>query len=242
MQLAQLISLIDLTNLNEHSSPEDIAKLCHKATTTLANVAGVCVYPNHIPLIAKLLRNTDIKLISVANFPSGQEKITQTLNQIDHAVSEGANEIDVVFPYSLYLDGSVKEALHYIRTCRKKCDSILLKVILEISAFPQLEDIYQLSMLLIEEGVDFLKTSTGRSQHGATVDGASQMLLAIKNSDSDVGFKASGGIKTIDEATAYCTLAQNFMGPDWVNSDHLRIGATILLDAILAASEQQECD
>lgn len=231
--LKKLVSLIDLTTLNPSDNEETIINLCHKATTNLGNVAAVCVYPKFVRAAKETLSPTKIKIASVANFPSGEEKIQSALNQIEQALTAGATEIDIVFPYVNYKQGQKKEALNYIEQCKKECNQVTLKVILEISEFSNAEEIYELSQRLIELEVNFLKTSTGKSKHGATIEGAETMLRAIKDFSPNTGFKASGGIKNVAQANAYTVLAEKIMGSNWVNPDHFRIGASSLLDEIL---------
>jgi deoxyribose-phosphate aldolase len=146
----------------------------------------------------------------------------------------GANEIDVVFPYKDYLNGNTDKAFSYIAECQKICGTAALKVIIETSEFSQIETIYDVAKALIQLGVAFLKTSTGKTAQGATLETACTMLLAIKDSRTQTGFKASGGIKTVLQAYAYIDLARSILGEDWVSPEHFRIGASSLLDDIVS--------
>lgn len=235
--LKTLISLLDLTTLNQDEPEEFIKLLCQKASSPLGTVAAICVYPKFVSLVAKELPDNNIKIVSVANFPTGNEDLVKTIEDIQYAIRSGASEMDIVFPYHLYLKGNIEESFQFIKECRIACKNVLLKVILETSEFDSLEKIYALSNEIISAGADFIKTSTGRSKQGATVENAGAMLLAIKSSQQkNMGFKASGGIKEIGQALSYVHLAKNIMGDDWVNPKHFRIGASILLDKILAAT------
>jgi deoxyribose-phosphate aldolase len=230
-ELKELVSLLDLTMLTsaDEETEEKIVNFCNQANSTLGPVAAVCVMPHSIPKVVNQLKSSPIKIASVANFPSGREGLDTSISTIQLATSLGANEIDLVFPYPTYLDGKQKEAFDYIKECKKACQQAALKVILEISEFPRLEEIYSLSLHLISLGVDFIKTSTGRSKQGATIEAASAILLAIKASGNHpVGFKASGSIKTVDQALPYIKLAKKIMGDTWIKPKHLRIGASSL--------------
>jgi deoxyribose-phosphate aldolase len=233
-ELIEVVSLMDLTTLNTGDTEETIVNLCHKANSELGQVAAVCVYPNFIPIVSKELRQEAIKIASVANFPTGCEELESSLANIALAMSTGANEIDLVFPYTRYLQGKQEEAFSYIQKCKQACNTALLKVILEISEFSNLEEIYSLSLKVIASGADFIKTSTGKSKYGATIEAASVMLLAIKSCNNPhIGFKASGGIKTVEQAFAYIKLAKKIMGDQWVRPENFRIGASSLLDHAL---------
>jgi deoxyribose-phosphate aldolase len=233
LELQQLISVIDLTALNLEDEDQTIVKLCEKAMTPYGDVAAVCVYPKFVAVASDIIGTTAINIASVANFPTGNESLTLTLDEIHHSLVWGANEIDVVFPYQDYLNGERERALDYIAQCQRAAPISKLKVILETSAFPNIDEIYAVSQKLIDLGIDFLKTSTGKSHQGATLDGAGAMLLAIKESKSEIGFKASGGIRTVLDAYRYIDLAKSIMGEQWVNPNHFRIGASSLLDEAL---------
>lgn len=234
----KLVSIIDLTTLNPDDTEENIINLCEKATTQLGNVAAVCVYPKFVAIVNDQLKSTDIRIASVANFPSGSEKLKDSLKQIETALKAGANEIDLVLPYEKYLQGETEFCFDYIKECRNACSKQVLKVILEISEFPKLDQVYQVCQELMLLDVDFLKTSTGKSRHGANLECATVMLLAIKDAENHTGFKASGGIKTVEQACGYLSLAQKIMGDKWVTAEHFRIGASSLLDEILARSNE----
>lgn len=233
--LKKLVSVIDLTSLNPNDNDQSIKLLTQKTTTALGNVAAICVYPEFLPLVVKNLPSPKVKIATVVNFPTGTEKLEDVLKQIKSSLKSGANEIDVVFPFAIHVK-QPEEALAYIAECKKVCGKNIMKVILEISEFHHLEEVYKTSLNVIACGADFLKTSTGKSKHGATLESASAILIAIKSSGKKgVGFKASGGIKEISEALAYIRLAKKIMGERWVKPAHFRIGASGLLDNILAA-------
>src|SRR6185312_15022148 len=228
MNLANIIiPLLDLTSLNETDTETTIKQLSLRAKTPKGSVAAVCVYSQFIKTVAKILPDNNIKIATVANFPEGSVDLDDTLITIDEAMSDGANEIDVVVPYQAYLKGDKNLVGSFIRNCKEACHKgILFKTILETWALVNTENIYNLSRLAIENGADFIKTSTGKISIGATPEAATAMLKAIKDSGRLVGFKASGGIRTVEQAMEYINLAKNIMGEAWISPAHFRIGAS----------------
>ena len=231
-----LVELIDLTSLNETDTAETISALCQKAVTPLGHVAAVCFYPRFVKLAKEKLANTPVKIATVANFPHGNESLENVLALIRSAIKDGADEIDVVFPYPFFLQGNKEEAYEFIRQCKAECtDAILLKVILETGALVEAALIAEVSYNVSNAGADFLKTSTGKIAVGATLDAARVMLETIKKIPRPIGIKISGGVRTIEQALQYIALAEDIMGPGWVSPKHFRIGASQLLDQLLQA-------
>ncbi len=236
--LKKIVASIDLTSLNDSDTETVISALCEKAVTPLGNVAAVCVYPQFIKIASKKLHGKNINIASVANFQTGDENLQTVLDSIYAAIHEGANEIDVVFPYKKFLKGDKPFARDFISECKKVCGhDVLLKVILETGAFPNLELIKEASRDVLMAGADFLKTSTGKIAIGATLDAAEVMLTTIKELtpalNRTLGFKASGGVRTIEQAKAYIELAETIMGAGSVTPNTFRIGASQLLDEIM---------
>jgi deoxyribose-phosphate aldolase len=251
--LKHLLSLIDLTSLNESDTVESITALCQKAVTPLGHVAAVCVYPAFVPLAAMLLSNPSqinalqnassientpvVKIATVANFPTGNELLEKVLDDIQQSQDAGAEEIDVVFPYQIYLAGKKNNAIRFIKECKKSCNSnVLLKVILETGVFPDAETITQASRDVLLAGADFIKTSTGKIAVGATPLAVTAMLTAIKDLSAELkrplGLKISGGVRTVEQAIQYYSLAESRMGPNWLSPCTFRIGASQLVDEL----------
>lgn len=226
LQTDFIFSLVDLTNLNEKDTLVEIEFLCHKAIEN--KVAAVCVYPQFVHFSARFLSTTDIKIATVANFPEGKDSIEKVLTVIQQAIHEGADEIDVVFPYQEYLLGQKQKALDFISSCKTVCSDKTLKVILETGAFADQKILYEASCALLETDVDFLKTSTGKIAVGATFEAVNTLLKAIKDMKSAAGLKISGGIRTVELAEKYIQLAEEKMGFDFIQPKHFRIGASRL--------------
>lgn len=222
----QLISLIDYTCLKTDASIEEIESL--SAIAAELHVAAVCIYPQHLDLIPQTL---PITRATVVNFPTGESSLPQVLESIEQIKREHqVDEIDYVFPYQTYLSGNEARALSDCKAVSSLCKHhhLTFKVILETGAFSSLEMIHDLSLKVIATGCDFLKTSTGKIPQGASIPAAFAMLLAIKESHATCGIKLSGGIKTIEQATAYVQLAQ-FMLNKKSNASWLRLGTSSLL-------------
>lgn len=229
-----VIQLLDLTSLNEDDDENTITKLCERANTSKGNIAAICIYPKFVKTAHELLQKQPIQLATVANFPEGNHHLTPTLNTIKNAIKEGATEIDVVMPYQAYLAGNSTLAARFILACKEVCGSkVLLKVIIESGAFNNPKMIYHACRLVIQNGADFVKTSTGKIAIGATLEAAAYMLLAIKNSGRAVGFKASGGVKTEQDTAGYLYLAEKIMGKEFIDQNTFRFGASSLLDSLL---------
>ncbi|MDF2691430.1 MAG: deoxyribose-phosphate aldolase [Gammaproteobacteria bacterium] len=164
-----------------------------------------------------------------------------SLNQDDNsdkiqkqALAEGADEIDLVIPYQDYINGDRSSTQNLVKACKDICQDAVLKVILETGALQSPELISNISRDCLENGADFLKTSSGKIKVGATLEAAELMLREIsqyyQRSGRLAGFKASGGVRTVEQAQAYMGLAQKLMGDDYLNAKYFRLGASSLLE------------
>jgi len=234
-EVKQLIGFLDLTSLNQEDTETSIINLCEQAQTPFGNVAAVCIFSKFVSLAQKCLKNTDIHIATVCNFPSGNQEFDLIYQEINQAIEDGASEIDMVIPYHKYAIGKTRSTKELVADAKKLCGpNVSLKVILEINRLLDAHLIYQASLDVIESGADFIKTSTGKMKPGATAEGAWAMLSALKTSQkSGVGFKAAGGIRDITQALTYKTIAKHLMGTQWVTPKHFRIGASQLLSNIL---------
>lgn len=226
-----LIALIDYTRLKPEDSEQDILDFCEQRQAQA--VAAICVYPRFIPTVKSQIENTAIKIASVVNFPDGCQPIETVQADILSAIELGADEIDVVMPYPRYLAGEREAVIAFIQACKQACGEVCMKVILETGALESLEVIKVASEDMITAGADFLKTSTGFNYPGASLAAAKIMLSAIADSGKAIGFKASGGIQTEQDARAYCQLAKEIMGQNWVTQSHFRLGASRLLAVLI---------
>lgn len=241
-QAAKLaISVMDLTSLTDQETPDDIEKLCQQAKSQSGNTAAICIFPRFIPLAKKILSQQgtpEIQIATVTNFPHGNDDIAIAVAETKAAIAYGADEVDVVFPYKALIAGDIHVGLELIEACKKVCPkNVLLKVIIETGELKTRELIKLASEVAIRGGADFIKTSTGKVKVNATPEAAEIMLEVIKstnNTQIDTGFKAAGGVKNVDDALVYFTLAQNILGDNWTTSEHFRFGASSLLGNLLS--------
>jgi deoxyribose-phosphate aldolase len=236
------ISVLDLTDLGDETDADAVDELCDRAI--YAGVAAVCVWPGYVPQCVERLSGTDVKVATVVNFPSGDEPVEDIIDMTRRALADGADEIDVVLPYHTWLHGDEETAaavLDGVRDTINEGSDLshgdgLLKVIIETGALPDRAAIDRATHFAIAHGADFVKTSTGKIEVSATPEAAEVVLEAIEVSGMPVGFKASGGVKTLADARVYIELADRIMGPGWVSPDTFRFGARGLLDALLAVT------
>ncbi|HEU6441092.1 MAG TPA: deoxyribose-phosphate aldolase, partial [Microvirga sp.] len=182
-----------------------------------------------------------VRIATVVNFPAGGEDVDRVTDDVQEALSDGANEIDLVLPYDAVRRGDLMIATDMIEAVRDLADQgRLLKVILETGELKDATLIETASRISIDAGADFIKTSTGKTPVSATPEAAEIMLNAIKASGRDVGLKPSGGIRTVADAKIYLDLAEHIMGPGWVTPQRFRIGASSVYDALIAAIEGRD--
>lgn len=231
-----LLSCLDLTSLHDNDTTESISEFSELAYTPYGSVAAVCVYPRFVSTIKTKYK--DLKVATVINFPQGKDDLTILEREIPVAISSDADELDVVLPYRTLLEGRIDDVAEYLAYARKLCGHNTMKVIIESGELGTIDMIKKATALCIEAKADFVKTSTGKTKKSATPEAANAILETIKQSGKDVGFKASGGIKTFMDAQSYLILAGSIMGWDWVKSNHFRIGASSLLKDLLATIER----
>ena len=230
-----LLPLLDLTSLDEEDSPGRIESLCAAARSAYGFPAAVCVYPEHVTTVRRELADTPIKVATVVNFPDGGGDAARVARETRRALAAGADEIDMVLPHAALRAGDRATAAAAVRACRQACGGATMKLIIEAGELGTPELIREASELGLEAGVDFLKTSTGKVKVNATPEAAAIMLDAIARSGGTCGFKAAGGIRTLDDAQRYLQLAATTLGADWITPSHLRIGASALFGEILQA-------
>lgn len=232
-----LISYLDLTSLSDNDTEYSIIDLCRKAQTPYGNVAAICVY-NRFVKIARQELNQFIKVATVVNFPHGKTDNKKLSAEIEQSLADGADEIDAVFPYKSFLSGDYKACETFLQTVTELCKNKTTKIILETGELQSVSNIRQASLMALDAGVGFLKTSTGKTAVSATFAAANTMLETMKQTKYQTGFKASGGIKTVMDAKQYLILADSIMGSGWICADKFRIGASSLLNDILKTIKQ----
>ena len=244
----EILSFVDLTTLEGSDTSERVSNLCSKAFSLLdckrniPNVAAVCVYPPFVKQCKTELKGKNINVASVAGaFPSGQSPIHVKLEEIRYAVSEGADEIDMVISRGKFLEGSYKIVYDEIAAIKEVCKDTHLKVILETGELVTPENIRKASEIAIIAGGDFIKTSTGKMQPAATELAAIVMCETIleyyQKTGTRIGFKPAGGISEPDIAVRYYNIVNGILGKEWLNKNLFRIGASRLVDNLLKVIE-----
>ncbi len=229
---------LDLTDLTETCTDQAIDALCKKALDPRGPVAAVCVWPQFVKRAQEGLKGSSVRIATVVNFPAGAEDVGRVTDDTQEALSDGANEIDLVLPYNAVRRGDLVAAKDMVDAVRELVDGgRLLKVILETGELKDPRLIETASLIPIEAGADFIKTSTGKTPVSATPEAAEIMLTAIKASGRSVGIKPSGGIRTVADAKIYLDMADQMMGPGWATPQTFRIGASSVYDALIAAIE-----
>lgn len=232
---ARALGLLDLTSLNDDDDAAVVDALCARARTAFGPVAAVCIWPRFVAQAKEHLHGSGIKVAAVANFPAGGDDLARALQDTREIVGQGGDEVDLVMPYHRWLAGDRDVAKDMIASIKQACgDKARLKVILETGKLGDRQHIYDASRDAIDAGADMIKTSTGKIAVSATLEAAEAMLIAIKESGRDVGFKAAGGIRDTAGAGQYLALADLIMGADWADPWRFRFGASGLLNDLLA--------
>jgi len=223
----RLWGYVDLTRLADHD-PDALKALCDKAITPFGACAAICVYPADLALCQEYLSGEDLHFAAVANFPSGNESLSDTCRQIETMLVSGADECDVVLPYQKFLEKDYRYCNDFLKTCRDEFSG-MLKVILETACLVESDIIRDASQCALDAGADFLKTSTGHIKDEQMHDSVSLMLKALQENPSlDAGIKVSGGVRTVEQAKSFWDIIEKEMGSDWMTPDHLRFGASKL--------------
>jgi deoxyribose-phosphate aldolase len=241
---------IDLTSLNSTDNVTNILSMVAKVNTfsdhfpEMPQVAAICVYPNFSGVVHKAL-SVPIGVAAVsAGFPSSQTFIEVKVAETAIAVHEGASEIDVVISVGNFLDGQYEDVFEELRELKSACRDAHLKVILETGALKHASEIKKASLLAMEAGADFIKTSTGKMNPAATPEAAYVMCNTISEyynkTGRKVGFKPAGGIVTPADAVNYYTIVKEILGDEWLNNAFFRLGASRLANNLLTAIYEKE--
>ncbi|MCX8514006.1 MAG: hypothetical protein RL017_181 [Pseudomonadota bacterium] len=235
-----ILNLIDLTSLNDNDTTAAITKLCHNAQSEFGAVAAICIYSRFIPEAKELLNSTAIKIATVVNFPHGSTDIEMAKRETELALNRGADEIDLVLPYHELINGNYKVAAEMVNAIKKTCATTTLKVIIESGVLATKDLIEKASLISIDNGANFIKTSTGKVKINATLAAAEIMLNVIKSSKAECGLKIAGGVRTITEAFDYTNLTASIMGEQWITGKNFRFGASSLLGSVIDSIKQVE--
>lgn len=236
------LACLDLTSLNDADDAAAISALCARAlgaATALGGApAALCVWPRFVAL-ARAALPAALRVAAVANFPAGAADVGAAVADAQAILQAGADEVDLVLPWQALQSGDAAGAAAVVRAVRAATAGHTLKLIIESGALATPALIHQASLIGLDAGVDFLKTSTGKLPTGATPEAARVMLQAIAGHrrGAQVGFKASGGVRTVADAAVYIALVREILGESALTPQRLRFGASGLLgdiEAVLA--------
>ncbi len=248
--LLNAIACMDLTTLAGDDTPDRVRRLCDKARHPLSDeiVAGlgldhmpqtgaVCVYPTMVAPAVQALDGSDIPVASVATgFPAGLMPLDLRLAEIRYAVDQGAQEIDIVITRAHVLGGDWSALHDEVAAMREACGDAHLKAILATGDLVTLTNVYAASIVAMQAGADFIKTSTGKEGVNATLPVGLTMCRAIRDyraaTGHIVGFKPAGGMKTAKDALNWQVLMREELGRDWLRPSLFRLGASSMLGDI----------
>jgi deoxyribose-phosphate aldolase len=233
----RIVSLMDLTSLNETDDEAAIVRLSGLAVSRVGTVAAVCTWAQFMRVARNALRGTRVRVAAVANFPAGMATVEQAAAETAAAIADGADEVDVVFPYRALLAGDAASGLALVQRCRNACgDRALLKVILETGQLGSPDTVRRAAEIAVSGGAHFLKTSTGKTLPGATPEAAAVLLDVIaqsRTSGRGVGLKVSGGIRRFADARDFLDQYELRFGTGSATPANFRIGASTLIGDLL---------
>jgi deoxyribose-phosphate aldolase len=246
------VRMVDLTTLEGADTHGTVRSLAAKARRPDPDdpgcppVAAVCVYNDLVPAAVEALRGTGIKVAAVATaFPSGRASLPVKLADTRDAVQAGADEVDMVIDRGAFLSGRYGQVFEQIVAVREVCQEgralfgrpAHLKVILETGELVTYDNVRRASWLAMLAGGEFIKTSTGKISPAATLPVTNLMLEAVRDwyaaTGEVVGVKPAGGIRTAKDAIKHLVLVHETAGPDWLDPDRFRLGASSLLNDLL---------
>ena len=248
MALDLAITMVDLTTLEGQDTPGKVRALANKALRpdpsdpTCPSVAAVCVYGDLVGEVKRIVGDR-VNVAAVATaFPSGRAAMDVKLADTRDAVEAGADEIDMVIDRGAFLAGHYLQVFEEIVATKEACrrpdgSHAHLKVIFETGELQTYDNVRRASWLAMLAGSDFIKTSTGKVQPAATLPVTLIMLEAVRDfreqTGQMIGVKPAGGIKTTKDAIKYLVMVNEICGPDWLDPDWFRFGASTLLNDLL---------
>ena len=249
--LVNAVRCIDLTTLAGDDTEDRVRRLCAKARMPIAGhimeglgladipltTGAVCVYPTMVRHTVRALEGSGVPVASVATgFPAGLLPLRLRLDEIKYAVGEGADEIDIVITREMVLKQDWSALYDEIAAMREACGKAHMKAILATGDLQTLRNVYAASMVAMQAGADFIKTSTGKEGVNATLPVSLVMIRALRDYGAatgiKIGFKPAGGMKTAKEALAWQILMKEELGRPWLNPDLFRFGASSMLGDI----------
>lgn len=201
------------------------------------HTGAVCVYHRYVEECVRNLKGSGIPVAAVSTgFPAGLSPLEERLDEIRASVAAGADEIDIVITRSHVLRGEWEALYDEVRQFRLACGDAHVKAILGTGDLGTLSNVARASMVCMQAGADFIKTSTGKEPVNATLPVALVMDRMIRfyfeMTGFKVGFKPAGGIRTAKQSLEFLYLMKEELGNEWLKPDLFRIGASTLLSDI----------
>ena len=242
MDVNEILSKCDHTLLAPTATWEEIRAVCDDGVRY--GCASVCIPASYVRQASEYLAGR-LPVCTVIGFPNGYDTTAAKCFMAADAVQNGADEVDIVLNVGRMLTGEYDEAANEVEVIRSEMDAdVVLKVIIESGALKTPDLIRKASLLSMFAGADFVKTSTGKIDVAATPEAAVVMCQAIRDyyqkTGRKVGFKAAGGVRTAEDAALYYTIVEEILGPEWLNTDMFRIGASSAANNLLSAIEGRE--
>ena len=197
---------MDSTLLRSSATQEEIEKLCSDAKEY--SFATVCVNPCYVSLANELLKDSDVKVCTVIGFPLGSNTTKIKVDEAKDAIKNGADELDMVINVGVLKDKNYDYIKNEIIELRKATENKVLKVIVETCYLDE-DEIAVMTKICNETGVDFIKTSTGFGTRGASLE---DIEIINKYKSDKLKVKASGGIRTREDALKYINLGVSRIG------------------------------
>jgi len=249
--LLHAIKTIDLTTLSGDDTPGTVRRLCAKARQPVRpellqalgvaqrplTAGAVCVYHEMVPTAVAALEGSSIPVAAVSTgFPAGLNPHRLKLQEIENSVAAGASEIDIVISRRHVLTGNWKALYQEVSDFREACGPAHMKSILAVGELGTLKNVFKASMICMQAGSDFIKTSTGKETVNATLQNSLVMVRAIRafheQTGYKVGFKPAGGIRSAKQALDWLGLMKEELGHEWMQPHLFRLGASALLNDI----------
>ncbi len=229
---SKFLAFTDYTSLRSTDTPNSIAKFVDESIG--GNPASYCVYSSMVESVGLALGDREVPITAVCGaFPNSQTFLEVKILDVAMAIENGADEIDVVINVGAVLEGDTELAMSEIRAISEEIDGdALLKVILETGTLESEQLIFETAMAAMAAGADFIKTSTGFSEVGATPEAVRAICRAIKSyyelEQKYIGIKISGGIRTDEQAEEYIAIIKEELPAEWMTPALLRFGRSTL--------------
>ena len=252
--LIHAVKNIDLTTLSGDDTPGTVTRLCAKARQPIRrellndigigsdiaeplHTGAVCVYHTFVATAVEALQGSGIPVAAVSTgFPAGLTPFPQKIEEIKASVKDGASEIDIVISREHVLNGNWRALYDEIKSFREACGPAHMKAIIATGELGTLKNIMRASLVCMQAGSDFIKTSTGKEPTNATIAGSIVMVRAIRQyheqTGYQVGFKPAGGIRSAKQALDWLILMKEELGDEWMQPHLFRLGASALINDI----------